>query len=104
VHVVELLSKRHDREGFDCGSEPLNLILRQTARQHADRGISRRFVLTDEEGDQKTSKSPSTPKNAPGSTASSQKQSPSHHLLPIFAAPNAKFGLNGERILGGLYR
>jgi len=54
VHLVELLSKRHDREGFDCGSEPLNLFLRQTARQHADRGISRTFVLTDEEGDQKT--------------------------------------------------
>jgi len=53
VHVVELLSKRHDREGFDCGSEPLNLFLRQTARQHADRGISRTFVLTDEE-EQKT--------------------------------------------------
>ena len=54
MHVVELLSKRHDREGFDCGSEPLNLFLRQTARQHADRGISRTFVLTDEEGEQKT--------------------------------------------------
>lgn len=54
MHVVELLSKRHDREGFDCGSEPLNLFLSQTARQHAERGISRTFVLTDEEGDQKT--------------------------------------------------
>ncbi len=54
MHVVELLSKRHDREGFDCGSEPLNLFLRQTARQHADRGISRTFVLTDKEGEQKT--------------------------------------------------
>lgn len=53
MHVVELLSKRHDREGFDCGSEPLNLFLRQTARQHAERGISRTFVLTKEEGDPK---------------------------------------------------
>lgn len=44
---LEALSKAHDREGFDCGSEPLNRFLRQTARQHADRGISRTFVLVD---------------------------------------------------------
>ena len=54
MYVLENLSKRHDREGFDCGSEPLNLFLRQTARQHAQRGISRTFVLTLEEDDQKT--------------------------------------------------
>jgi ribosomal protein S18 acetylase RimI-like enzyme len=48
VHKIELLSKSHDRDGFDCGSEPLNLFLKQTARQHADRGISRTFVLVDE--------------------------------------------------------
>ena len=54
MHIVELLSRRHDRDGFDCGSEPLNLFLRQTARQHGDRGISRTFVLSDEEGDPKT--------------------------------------------------
>jgi GNAT superfamily N-acetyltransferase len=53
VHVVEQLSKRHDREGFDCGSDPLNLFLRQTARQHTERGISRTFVLIAEEGDPK---------------------------------------------------
>jgi ribosomal protein S18 acetylase RimI-like enzyme len=48
VHKIELLAKSHDREGFDCGSEPLNLFLKQTARQHAERGISRTFVLVDE--------------------------------------------------------
>jgi GNAT superfamily N-acetyltransferase len=53
VQIIELLSKRHDREGFDCGSEPLNLFLRQTARQHAERGISRTFVIIDREGDPK---------------------------------------------------
>ena len=46
---VELLAKFHDRDGFDCGSEPLNLFLKQTARQHAERGISRTFVLVDED-------------------------------------------------------
>jgi len=48
VHKIELLAKSHKREGFDCGSEPLNLFLKQTARQHAERGISRTFVLVDE--------------------------------------------------------
>jgi GNAT superfamily N-acetyltransferase len=49
VRKIELLDKSHDREGFDCGSEPLNLFLRQTARQHAVRGISRTFVMVEEE-------------------------------------------------------
>lgn len=48
MHRIELLAKTHDRDGFDCGSEPLNLYLKQTARQHAERGISRTFVLVDE--------------------------------------------------------
>jgi ribosomal protein S18 acetylase RimI-like enzyme len=48
VPKIELLAKSHDRDGFDCGSEPLNLFLKQTARQHAERGISRTFVLADE--------------------------------------------------------
>jgi len=48
VHKLEPLAKIHDRDGFDCGSEPLNLFLKQTARQHAKRGISRTFVLVDE--------------------------------------------------------
>lgn len=42
---IEPLSRLHAREEFDCGSEPLNAYLRQTARQHAERGISRTFVL-----------------------------------------------------------
>lgn len=49
MHKIELLAKSHDREGFDCGSEPLNSFLKQTARQHADRGISRTFVLVEED-------------------------------------------------------
>jgi len=48
VRKIELLAKSHDRDGFDCGSQPLNLFLKQTARQHAQRGISRTFVLVDE--------------------------------------------------------
>lgn len=48
MRKIELLAKSHDRDGFDCGSEPLNLFLKQTARQHAERGISRTYVLVDE--------------------------------------------------------
>ena len=48
MYRIELLSRAHDREGFDCGSEPLNAYFRHTARQHTERGISRTFVLVDE--------------------------------------------------------
>jgi GNAT superfamily N-acetyltransferase len=50
VHRIEPLTQLHNREDFDCGIEPLNLFLKQTAGQHARRGISRTFVLV-EEGD-----------------------------------------------------
>ncbi|MDN5863770.1 MAG: GNAT family N-acetyltransferase [Gammaproteobacteria bacterium] len=44
---IEPLAPNHDRSGFDCGVSALNRYLRETARQHADKGISRSFVLTD---------------------------------------------------------
>ena len=49
MRVVEPLSRDHDREHFDCGVDALNVFLRQTARQHQERGISRTFVLTEAE-------------------------------------------------------
>ena len=49
MRKIELLAKAHDRDEFNCGSEPLNLFLKQTARQHAERGLSRTFVLVDED-------------------------------------------------------
>ncbi|BDA68131.1 GCN5-related N-acetyltransferase [Rivularia sp. IAM M-261] len=49
MRVIELLDKNHDRNGFDCGSEALNKFLKQTARQHIQKGISRTFVLVDTE-------------------------------------------------------
>jgi len=45
---IERLSPEHDRSGFDCGSEPLNRYLKETARQHGERGISRTFMLADD--------------------------------------------------------
>jgi len=46
---IEQISKRHDRKGFDCGNEDLTLFLRKMARQHAERDISRTFVLIDDQ-------------------------------------------------------
>lgn len=42
---IEALSNRHNRKQFDCGNESLNRYLQQTARQHAQKGIARTFVL-----------------------------------------------------------
>jgi GNAT superfamily N-acetyltransferase len=49
VRAIELLEKHHDRDRFDCGSDALNQFLKQTARQHIQKGVSRTFVLVDTE-------------------------------------------------------
>lgn len=41
---LEPLTGCHDRKTFDCGVEPLNIWLKQTALQHQTKGISRTFV------------------------------------------------------------
>ena len=41
---VELLTRRHDRQSFDCGVSELGEFLRRHARQNADKDISRTFV------------------------------------------------------------
>ncbi len=46
---IETLGRDHDRSGFDCGSDALNQYLGKIARQHLNKGISRTFVLVDEE-------------------------------------------------------
>jgi len=48
VLEIEALDASHDREGFDCGVEALNLYLRQVARQHIAKDIARTYVLIDE--------------------------------------------------------
>lgn len=45
---IEELSKRHDRNKFDCGVQELNQYLKHMARQHIVKGISRTFVLVEE--------------------------------------------------------
>ena len=44
---IKRLAKYHDRKSFDCGDKTLNEFLQKYAHQHAERGISRTFVLTD---------------------------------------------------------
>ncbi|MDD5176630.1 MAG: GNAT family N-acetyltransferase [Sterolibacterium sp.] len=46
---VRPLAGDHDRRGFDCGRQELNDWLRQVARQHQDKGLSRTFVAFCEE-------------------------------------------------------
>lgn len=43
------LTGSHDRQGFDCGRPELNNWLRQVARQHQDKGLSKTFVATREQ-------------------------------------------------------
>ncbi|MDO8939595.1 MAG: GNAT family N-acetyltransferase [Methylicorpusculum sp.] len=42
------LTGSHDRQGFDCERQELNDWLRQVARQHQDKGLSKTFVAIDE--------------------------------------------------------
>jgi ribosomal protein S18 acetylase RimI-like enzyme len=46
---VHPLTGSHDRQGFDCGRQEMNDWLRQVARQHQDKGLSKTFVATLEE-------------------------------------------------------
>lgn len=43
------LTGSHDRQSFDCGRQELNDWLRQVARQHQEKGLSRTFVAIREE-------------------------------------------------------
>jgi GNAT superfamily N-acetyltransferase len=47
--LVLPLTGNHDRQAFDCGRQELNDWLRQVARQHQDKGLSKTFVATREE-------------------------------------------------------
>ncbi len=44
---IEVLSKYHNRNTFDCGDIELNNYLQKIARQHITKGISKTFVLVD---------------------------------------------------------
>jgi GNAT superfamily N-acetyltransferase len=45
---IETLTRDHNRAAFDCGNDELNRYLRNTARQHIEKGMSRTFVLIED--------------------------------------------------------
>jgi GNAT superfamily N-acetyltransferase len=47
---IEQLTRRHDREAFDCGEPTLNEYLRRYARQNQEQGIGRTFVAVPADG------------------------------------------------------
>ena len=47
----EPISKKHDREAFDCGDEALNEFLRRYARKSHERGGAKTFLAIDDAGD-----------------------------------------------------
>lgn len=50
---IALLDKLHNRKQFDCGNTQLNIFLQKTARQHITKGMSRTFVLINDENPKK---------------------------------------------------
>lgn len=48
-HKVEPLSHYHNKNDFNCGVRELNHYLQTMASQHAKKGISRTFVLVEED-------------------------------------------------------
>ncbi len=46
---IEPIGRSHDRRGFDCGNPDLNQYLQHTARQQTEKGISRTFVLVEDD-------------------------------------------------------
>lgn len=47
MRIVHLTGD-HDRRAFDCGREELNQWLREVARQHQEKGLSKTFVAVDD--------------------------------------------------------
>lgn len=45
---IEPVTRNHNRTAFDCGNHDLNQYLRNIARQHTEKGISRTFVLVED--------------------------------------------------------
>lgn len=50
---VEPISKKHDREAFDCGDADLNEFLRRYARQSHDLGAAKTFLAIDDADNKK---------------------------------------------------
>jgi GNAT superfamily N-acetyltransferase len=49
LSICLLDGEMHDRDSFDCGEPALNEYLRNTARQHLQKGIANTYVLVNKE-------------------------------------------------------
>ncbi|MFN8672458.1 MAG: GNAT family N-acetyltransferase [Candidatus Sericytochromatia bacterium] len=49
MYFVELNKSIHDRNSFDCKEEELNNFIKTKASKHMEQGISKTFVLIDDE-------------------------------------------------------
>lgn len=49
MNRFEELTRSHNRVGFDCGVQELNVFLHNLAHQNFKKGLSRTFVLTSED-------------------------------------------------------
>jgi len=47
--LIEPLAKCHNKRGFRCGVDSLNYYVGKVARQHADNGVAKTYVLVSEE-------------------------------------------------------
>jgi GNAT superfamily N-acetyltransferase len=47
-YIIKPLTTKHNREAFDCGEESLNIFLKRYARQNAEKGFGRTFVVVKE--------------------------------------------------------
>lgn len=45
------IQAKHDRKSFDCGLEPLNSFLKQTAMQNEKKDLTRTYILSSEENE-----------------------------------------------------
>ena len=85
--LVQPLTGSHDRQGFDCARVELNLWLRQVARQHQDKGLSRTYVAVQDE----------TPQRICGFYALTLAEVDSTHL-PLAARKNFPRRIPGVRL------
>ncbi|MEK7434716.1 MAG: GNAT family N-acetyltransferase [Cyanobacteriota bacterium] len=49
IYFVELKKTIHDRKSFDCGKKELNDFIKTKGVRHMEQGISKTFVLIDDE-------------------------------------------------------
>ena len=87
--VLEVLAPKHDRASFDCGEPLLNTYLKQFARQHAKKNISKTFVLLSTDSPDKIIGFYTL---STGGIVREQLSLPDRYKLPNYPIPIARIG------------